>query len=263
MTSITDLTARTAIVTGAAGGIGRATALLLASQGAAVVVADLKDDVRQTAAMIREAGGLAEAVVTDCATDAGAEAFVKAATEGFGGLDILFANAGITGGMVPRLDTPSADFMEVIRINLLGPWVAIRTALPFMRPGGSIICTASVAGLRAGAGPIPYSASKAGVVNLVQSVAMALTGQGIRINGVAPGLIETPMTAPMYEDARAKGREGKIGQLNPLRRGGQPEEIAQAVAWLASDAASYVHGQVLAVDGGLSSQHPFTPKWSI
>jgi len=263
MTSITDLTARTAIVTGAAGGIGRATALLLASQGAAVVVADLKDDVRQTAAMIREAGGLAEAVVTDCATDAGAEAFVKAATEGFGGLDILFANAGITGGMVPRLDTPSADFMEVMRINLLGPWVAIRTALPFMRPGGSIICTASVAGLRAGAGPIPYSASKAGVVNLVQSVAMALTGQGIRINGVAPGLIETPMTAPMYEDARAKGREGKIGQLNPLRRGGQPEEIAQAVAWLASDAASYVHGQVLAVDGGLSSQHPFTPKWSI
>ena len=263
MTSITDLTARTAIVTGAAGGIGRATALLLASQGAAVVVADLKDDVRQTAAMIREAGGLAEAVVTDCATDAGAEAFVKAATEGFGGLDILFANAGITGGMVPRLDTPSADFMEVMRINLLGPWVAIRTALPFMRPGGSIICTASVAGLRAGAGPIPYSASKAGVVNLVQSVAMALTGQGIRINGVAPGLIETPMTAPMYEDARARGRGGKIGQLNPMRRGGQPEEIAQAVAWLASDAASYVHGQVLAVDGGLSSQHPFTPKWSI
>ncbi|MCB1404934.1 MAG: SDR family oxidoreductase, partial [Rhodobacteraceae bacterium] len=154
-------------------------------------------------------------------------------------------------------------FMEVMRINLLGPWVAIRTALPHMQPGGAIICTASVAGLRAGAGPIPYSASKAGVINLVQSTAMALTARGIRINAVAPGLIETPMTAPLFDDARAKGREDRIGQLNPLRRGGQPGEIAQAVAWLASDAASYVHGQVLAVDGGLSAQHPFTPKWSL
>jgi len=258
-----SLNGKTAIVTGAAGGIGRATALLLARQGASVVVADVQSGVEDTAAKIVEAGGRAAAVVTDCATDEGSEAFVRAAVDGFGGLDILFANAGITGGMMPRLDTPSADFMEVMRINLLGPWVAIRTALPHMKAGGSIICTASVAGLRAGAGPIPYSASKAGVVSLVQSTAMALTGQGIRINGVAPGLIETPMTAPMYEDARAKGREGKIGQLNPTRRGGQPEEIAEAVAFLASDAASYVNGQVLAVDGGLSSQHPFTPKWSI
>jgi NAD(P)-dependent dehydrogenase (short-subunit alcohol dehydrogenase family) len=254
---------KTAIVTGAAGGIGRATARLFAAQGASVVVADVQDTVSKTADLIRQDGGRAEAIVTDCATDAGAEAFVRAAVDGFGGLDILFANAGVTGGMIPRLDTSSAEFMEVMRINLLGPWVAIRTALPHMQPGGAIICTASVAGLRAGAGPIPYSASKAGVINLVQSTAMALTARGIRINAVAPGLIETPMTAPLFDDARAKGREDRIGQLNPLRRGGQPGEIAQAVAWLASDAASYVHGQVLAVDGGLSAQHPFTPKWSL
>ncbi|WP_417599480.1 SDR family NAD(P)-dependent oxidoreductase [Pararhodobacter oceanensis] len=257
-----DLTGKTAIITGAAGGIGRATARLLAAKGASVVVADLQDSVEDTAALIRDAGGRARAVVGDCATDAGAKAFVAAALEETGRIDILFANAGVTGGLLPRLDTTSEDFMEVMRINLLGPWVAIREALPQMTAGGAIICTASVAGLRAGAGPIPYSASKAGVVNLVQSLAMALSGRGIRINGVAPGLIETPMTAPLYDDARAKGREGKIGQLNPLRRGGEPEEVAEAVLWLASDAASYVQGQVLSVDGGLSAQLPFTPKWS-
>lgn len=260
---MTDLSGKTAIVTGAAGGIGRATALLMAARGAALVVADVKEDVAETAALIREAGGRAEGIVTDCATDDGVAAIVDAALDAFGGIDVLFANAGITGGMVPKLDTNTDTFAEVLRINLLGPWIAIRTCLPHMRPGGAIICTASVAGLRAGAGPIPYSASKAGVVSLVQTTAMALTGRGIRINGIAPGLIETPMTAPLYDDARAKGVEGKIGQLNPTRRGGQPGEIAEAVAFLASDAASYIHGQVLAVDGGLSAQLPFTPKWSI
>ena len=263
MTPVADLTGKTAIITGAAGGIGRATARLMASRGASVVVADLKGDVLETAALINDAGGRAVAVEVDCATDDGVALIVKTALEAFGGIDILFANAGITGGMLPKLDTPSDTFMEVMRINLLGPWIAVRECLPHMREGGAIVLTASVAGLRAGAGPIPYSASKAGVVSLVQTTAMALTGQGIRINGVAPGLIETPMTAPMFDDARAKGREGKIGQLNPTRRGGQPEEIAQTVAFLASDAASYVNGQVVAVDGGLSSQHPFTPKWSI
>ncbi|WP_127105039.1 SDR family NAD(P)-dependent oxidoreductase [Pararhodobacter zhoushanensis] len=258
-----DLTGKTALITGAAGGIGRATARLMAQQGAAVVVADLNEAVLETAAMIKAAGGQAEALVTDCATDEGVEAIVARAMERFGSLDILHANAGITGGLLPRLDTSSADFMEVLRINLLGPWIAIRTALPQMQAGGAIICTASVAGLRAGAGPIPYSASKAGVVNLVQSTAMALTGRGIRVNGVAPGLIDTPMTAPLFDDARARGREDRIGQLNPLRRGGEAQEIAEAVVWLASDAARYVNGQVLAVDGGLSSQLPFTPKWSI
>ncbi len=260
---MSDLSGKTAIITGAAGGIGRATALLMAERGAAVVIADVQDTVHETAAMITAAGSRAQAVQTDCATDTGVRQIVAAALDTFGGIDILFANAGITGGMMPRLDTSSDDFMEVLRINLLGPWIAVRECLPHMREGGAIVLTASVAGLRAGAGPIPYSASKAGVSNLVQTTAMALTGQGIRVNGVAPGLIETPMTAPVFDDARAKGREGKIGQLNPMRRGGQPEEIAAVVAWLASDAASYVNGQVLAVDGGLSAQHPFTPKWSI
>ena len=259
---MTPFAGKTAIVTGAAGGIGRATALLLARQGAALVVADVHDAVQETAALIQSQGGRAIALVTDCATEAGAEALVRLAVDTFGGLDILHANAGVSGPLVPGLTTSAEDFAEILRINLIGPWGMIRAALPQMANGGAIICTASVAGLRAGAGGIPYSASKAGVISLVQTTAMALTGRGIRINAIAPGLIETPMTQPIFADARTKGREGKIGQLNPLRRAGQAEELAQAVAFLASDAASYVNGQVLVIDGGLSAQHPFTPKWS-
>ncbi|MBN8293058.1 SDR family oxidoreductase [Rhodobacter sp. NTK016B] len=254
---------KTAIITGAAGGIGCATALTLARQGAALVLADLGAGVQETATLVREAGGRAEALVTDCARDEGVQAIVARALDVFGGIDILHANAGITGGLIPKLDTPSDDFMEVLRINLLGPWIAIRETLPHLQQGAAIICTASVAGLRAGAGPIPYSASKAGVVSLVQTTAMALTGRRIRVNGVAPGLIDTPMTAPLFDEARAKGREDRIGQLNPLRRGGRAEEVAEVVAFLASDAASYLNGQVLAVDGALSAQLPFTPKWSL
>ena len=121
---------------------------------------------------------------------------------------------------------------------------------------GSIICTASVAGLRSGAGGVPYSASKAGVISLVQTIAYQLNGTGVRINAICPGLIETGMTKPIFDRARERGTENKIGQLNPLQRNGEPQEIAQAALFLASDAASYVNGQALAVDGGLSASHP-------
>src|SRR6202000_82805 len=121
---------------------------------------------------------------------------------------------------------------------------------------GSIICTASVAGLRSGAGGIPYSASKAGVISLVQTIANQWSGSGVRINAICPGLIETGMTKPIFDRARERGTEDKIGQLNALQRNGVPEEIAHTALFLASDAASYVNGQALAVDGGLSSSHP-------
>jgi NAD(P)-dependent dehydrogenase (short-subunit alcohol dehydrogenase family) len=126
--------------------------------------------------------------------------------------------------------------------------------------GGSIICTASVAGLRANAGRSAYAASKAGVISLVQTAANELSGTGVRVNAICPGLIRTGMTRPIFEAARARGSEARIGQLNPLRRAGEPREIAAMALFLASDEASYVNGQAFAVDGGLSSTHPFTRR---
>jgi NAD(P)-dependent dehydrogenase (short-subunit alcohol dehydrogenase family) len=125
--------------------------------------------------------------------------------------------------------------------------------------GGSIVCTASVAGLRSGAGPSQYSASKAGVISLVQTAAWQLSGTGVRVNAICPGLIETGMTREIFDRARAAGKGDKIGQLNPTRRAGQPDEIANAALFLASDEASYVNGQTIVVDGGLSSSHPVMP----
>ena len=126
-------------------------------------------------------------------------------------------------------------------------------------PGGSIIATASVAGLRSNAGGTPYSASKAAVVSMAQTLAYQLAGTGVRVNALCPGLIETGMTSVVFEAARARGTQRKIGQLNPLRRGGHADEIARVALFLGSDESSYVNGQAWAVDGGLSAGHPFVP----
>jgi NAD(P)-dependent dehydrogenase (short-subunit alcohol dehydrogenase family) len=126
-------------------------------------------------------------------------------------------------------------------------------------PSGSIIGTASVAGIRSNAGSSDYSASKAGVISLAQTIAYQLAGTGVRINAICPGVIETGMTAMMYDAARARGTEKKIGQLNPLRRGAHADEVARVALFLGSDESSYVNGQAWAVDGGLSAGHPFVP----
>jgi NAD(P)-dependent dehydrogenase (short-subunit alcohol dehydrogenase family) len=148
----------------------------------------------------------------------------------------------------------------VLRTNLIGPALAIKHAAPRIveRGGGAILCTASVAGLRSGAGGTPYSASKAGVISLVQTAAQQLAGSGVRVNAICPGLIETGMTQRAFDHARERGKADRLGQLNPLRRAGAPEEIAQVALFLASDAASYVNGQAIAVDGGLTASHPVT-----
>lgn len=126
-------------------------------------------------------------------------------------------------------------------------------------PRGSIIGTASVAGLRSNAGSTPYSASKAAVISLAQTLSYQLVGTGVRVNAICPGIIETGMTAPVYEAARKRGTEKKIGQLNPMRRGGNADEVARVALFLGSDEATYVNGQAWAVDGGLSAGHPFVP----
>lgn len=255
---VDTLKGKTAIVTGAASGIGRASAMLFAAEGAAVAALDRAAEVEATVAAIRAAGGRAIALIKDSSAEADVADAVATTLKEFGGLDVCYANAGISGGLVPFLDETVDHWMEVLKINLIGTFLLVKYAAKEMvkRKRGSIICTASVAGLRSGAGCVPYSASKAGVVSLVQTVAYQLTGTGVRINAICPGLIETGMTRPMFERARERGTEGKIGQLNPLQRYGVPQEIAQAALFLASDAASYVNGQAIAVDGGLSSSHP-------
>ncbi|HMD29753.1 MAG TPA: SDR family NAD(P)-dependent oxidoreductase [Steroidobacteraceae bacterium] len=249
---------KAAIVTGAASGIGRASAMLFAAEGAQVVVLDRAPEVEATAAAIRAAGGHAIALIMDSSAEKDVAAAVATAVREYGGLDVCFANAGISGGLVPFLEETAERFTEILKINLIGTFLLAKYAALEMvkQKHGSIICTASVAGLRSGAGGVPYSASKAGVVSLTQTIANQLSGTGVRINAICPGLIETGMTRPIFERARERGSEGRIGQLNPLQRYGNPSEIAAAALFLASDASSYVNGQAIAVDGGLSSSHP-------
>lgn len=247
-------TGKVAVVTGAASGIGRATVRAFATLGATVVAADRSPDVHDTVAGLPHS----LAVTLDAGEEADVERLVETACERFGGIDIFYANAGISGGTAGILDASAELWAEVLRVNLIGPALAIKHAAPRIveRGGGAILCTASVAGLRSGAGGTPYSASKAGVISLVQTAAQQLATSGVRVNAICPGLIETGMTQRAFDYAREQGKEEKLGQLNPLRRAGRPEEIAEVALFLASDAASYINGQAIAVDGGLSSSHP-------
>ncbi len=254
------LEGKRAIVTGAASGIGRASALLFAREGAAVLAVDrTRDAVEETAAQIAAAGGKALAMAADAGNEAEVQAYVARALAEFGGLDVVYANAGISGGMVPLFEQTVEHWQEILRVNLIGPFLALKHAGQHMvkQGSGSIVCTASVAGLRANAGGNPYSASKAGIISLVQTAANSFFGSGVRVNAICPGLIETGMTKPIFDYAKARGSAGNLGQLNPLGRYGEPQEIAAMAAFLASDEASYVNGQAIAVDGGLSSTHPF------
>ncbi len=248
-------------MTGAASGIGRASAQLFAAEGAAVVAADVDGAVAETVEAIASAGGTAVAVTTDVTDEDAVAALVARSVSEHGGLDVMYANAGIVGTVAPVWELTPDDWRATLEVNLVGTFLCVKHAAIHMREQGrgSIVCTASVAGLRSGAGPTPYSASKAAVISLVQTAAWQLSGSGVRINAICPGLIETGMTREVFEAARAKGVEHKIGQLNPARRAGTPDEIARAATYLAADESSYTNGQLLVVDGGLSASHPVVP----
>jgi len=256
------LAGKVAIITGAGSGIGRDSALLFAREGAKVVAVDKTSAVNATAEQIDRAGGAADAIIADADSETDVARCVDHAVARHGALDVIFANAGIAGGWFRTTDLTVEQWTEVLRVNLIGVFLAIKHASRVMTPRGkgSIVCTASVAGLKANAGSSHYAASKAGVISLVQTSAYSLAGTGIRVNAVCPGIIETGMTKPTFEKARARGTFDALGELNPMKRIGQPRDIASMALFLASDEASYVNGQAIPVDGGLTASIPYTGK---
>jgi len=256
------LEGKRAVVTGAASGIGRASAILFAKEGAKVLAVDrAQEGLDATVSAITKAGGQAHAMTADVSKEADSQAIVANCIAAFGGIDAYYANAGVSGPPVPFTEYSLENFERVIAVNLIGPLLALKFAAPPMIEAGkgSIVMTASVAGVAGNAGPVVYSATKAGVVNLAKSAASELIGTGVRVNALCPGLIETGMTKFIFDRAREKGTEDKIGQLNPLQRYGVPEEMAHVALFLASDDASYVNGHAIVADGGLSASVPFAP----
>lgn len=250
--------ARAYVVTGAGSGIGRATALRLFAAGAGVVLNDVDaDGLAETSRQIPE--GHKVELAADASDEGSVKRMFDECERAFGRLDGVHANAGIVGSMESLLSLGVDDFERVLRVNLVGAFLAIRFGAERMHNGGSIVVTSSVAGLRAGAGPAPYSASKAALISLVQNAAFQLSGTGVRVNAVCPGLVETNMTRPIFELARKHGKEDRIGQLNPLQRAAAPSEIAEVVHFLLSEQSSYINGTAIVADGGLSAVHPFVP----
>jgi 3-oxoacyl-[acyl-carrier protein] reductase len=245
-----DLSGKVALVTGASRGIGAAVAKRLAADGAAVAVnfAGSKSGADAVVEAITAAGGRAVALQADVGDAQSAAALVASTIELLGGLDIVVNNAGITrDGLLVRMSDD--DWDAVIRTNLSGVFNVTRAASKHLmkQRAGSIITMTSVVGLVGNAGQVNYAAAKAGVIGLTKSVARELAARGVRANAVAPGFIETDMTSELSEAAR----EGAMGAI-AMRRFGTVDDVASAVAFLASDEAAYITGQVLAVDGGMT-----------
>lgn len=247
------LEGKVAIITGAANGIGRATALLFAAEGARLVLADINEEgLKETLDLVKKEGGQAIGQPTDVSVEAEVKALIDLTVKTYSQIDILCNNAGI-GGDLAKLETENEEtWKRVFGVNVLGAVFGSKHVAAHMmaRKTGAIVNTSSVAGIRGGAGGNAYSASKAAVINFTKTSACDLGGFGVRVNAVCPGLIETGMTQRVFDYARSAGKIKKMGYRCELRRYGRPEEVAAAILFLASDDASYITGQALPVDGG-------------
>lgn len=243
------------LVTGGSTGIGRASAQIFAREGATVVIADVQDaEGANTVELIRAAGGKSEYQHVDVGDYDAVSALITGIAKRHGRLDGAFNNAGIEGPTAKILDVSIEDWHRVIRVNLTGVFICMKCEIEQMvrQGGGSIVSTASAAGLIGIPGAVSYNSSKHGVVGLTKTVALEYAGKKIRVNAVCPGFIDTPMLSRVT-DASVKIREQLIG-LVPMRRVAEPTEIGDAVAWLLSDKSSYVTGVALPVDGGWVAQ---------
>jgi len=250
-----QLDGKVALVTGGASGIGRATALTFAREGAKLVIADMNEEGgQQTVHMITEQGGDAIFVTTDVSKAVEVQALISQAVATYGRLDYAHNNAGISGGLrALTAEYPEEQWHQVLAVNLTGVWLCMKYEIPQMlqHGGGAIVNTASVAGLVGGVGLSSYVASKHGVVGLTKTAALEYAKQGIRVNCVCPGVIHTPMTERGLSDPE---RKAQIIVREPIGRVGTPEEVAEAVVWLCADAASFVTGHTMTVDGGYVAQ---------
>jgi NAD(P)-dependent dehydrogenase (short-subunit alcohol dehydrogenase family) len=248
------LAGKVAIVTGAGSGIGRASVAAFAAEGARVLAADVDEDAgAETVRAVHAEGGEATFARVDVARAADVEAMVAAAVRAYGGLDVLFNNAGVILS-ASAVDTTEEQWDRVLGINLRGVWLGIKHAAPEIRKrgGGSIVNTASVHGLATVAGVAAYATSKHGVIGLTRAAALELAPWGIRVNAILPGAVDTPLLRSNLRDAgdEAEGFEA-LSALEPIGRIGRPEEIARAAVYLACDDSSFATGAPFAVDGGL------------
>ena len=250
------LNGKVTLVTGGASGIGRAAAIAFAREGAKVLVADMAEDGgRETVKLIHDAGGEAAFVKCDVARASDAEALVATAVKTFGRLDGAFNNAGVAGKIARTADDTEENFDRIMAVNLRGVWLCMKYEIQQMVKqghGGAIVNTASAAGLVGSHGMPAYTASKHGVVGLTKTAALEYARTGIRVNAVCPGVIDTAMVAGMVS-AHPRLKDALVG-VEPIARMGKPAEIAEAVTWLLSDAASFVTGAAMPVDGGMVAQ---------
>jgi NAD(P)-dependent dehydrogenase (short-subunit alcohol dehydrogenase family) len=247
---------KSAIITGGGSGIGRAAATVFAREGARLIIADVAEEGgRRVVEMIRDKGGEAQFQKCDVAKAAEVAALIASAVKAYGRLDCAFNNAGIGGKQRKTADYDEEEWDRIMNVNLKGVWLCMRAEIKqFLAQGspGAIVNTASAAGLIASHSMPAYTAAKHGVVGLTKCAAIEYARTGIRINDVCPGIIDTPLVADMV--AQVPKLAGRLDGLEPVGRKGRPEEIAEAVAWLCSDRASFVTAASISVDGGITAQ---------